>query len=328
MISPLTQITFVIIFIIALFITILEFHCIDKYIKYCKKKKYKIEKALFCYPILFIGILLILRFIDVEILNELKNGYIIATICFIIIYDIIRFSLIKKITNKQFVKTMCILSIIWILLIVSIGVNAGYNFSSKDCKRQWESKYTVFEYDNESYNVSVHISSSVSNYKGFFVDTPISLILYESSLKFNEKTPPNNTKISIQIELFPHCYYVSNKTYLRNLAILDVTKINNNTYRINTPNKYWFIFYDYSGEKYLSSNIIINGTVVANSERVTFIEIEKGYVKSQVEMTRVITILTLWLVFIGLLTHINKSIEWLVETYPEKFREYKLKKYF
>ena len=270
--------------------------------------------------------LIIYFFIDIGIYNGVRNSYIFATILFLAVYDFIAFVITKKNTRKQIMKITISLGLIWVLLVLSIGVNSGSIFSPMDHKRQWDSTNNSFEFDNESYNASIQLATSTGNLKGYFVYEPLSLSLYDGKIVFQNKSPPENESITVQVELFPHAYYASNSSYVRYLTRLETSKVNDKTYEIKMPNEYRILYYDMSGQKYISGDLYIGDSLVCQSEKVPYLELEKGYVKAQVEMSRAITILTLWLVFIGLLPHINPFFDWLEKTFPERFKDKKQKR--
>lgn len=267
--------------------------------------------------LLFIISLLIT--VDTGILNDLKLYIITLFMIFVLGINTLVYLRNTRLRRHQFIRAMIFLIIIWLFLIPSIFVSQGFYFSSQDHIPEWKTKQSTYLINNVSYNISVQVITILSTYQGFFIETPFLLTITEGFVKYNEEPILKNSSIEVKLKLHPHAVHKNNNSAFQYLTTLQTKFDGNSTYKIIPPKDSWILYYIYSGEKEISSIVIVDGVEVKEMERVPLVEIEKGYVKTQVETSRAIIILTLWIIFLSLFPIINRIIDWLFQAFPTRF---------
>lgn len=147
------------------------------------------------------------------------------------------------------------------------------------------------------------------------------LSITEGDVIYKNETIPRNSTIEVKIKLTPHAFYYNTNQGFQMLTTLKTEFIENNTYKIIPPDEPWLIYYPYSGQKYMISILYVDGIEMREMESVEIIEIEKGFIKSQVEAGRFSVILTFWIISFTMLPIANKIITWFIRSNPSKFMD-------
>jgi hypothetical protein len=254
------------------------------------------------------------------IFEGFKNLFVFISILFIVICNIIIYCKERRLTRTQFGKAMSYLFIIWLISYATIYVIEDA-YKPYDEYRNWDS-YT-FEYENNDsmkFNITAQVNTRVIAYKGFFVNTPLIVSIYEGVIKYNGENISTNDTIIMNVTLTPHQYYSENETGITHLTSLKTNFNNENKYVVNNLHEPWLISYPYSGEKYLNTEIFVNGELKGSFKK-PLVTIERGYVKSQVEMTRAVIVFAMWTIFATLYRPINKILDWWFLTHPDRYRD-------
>jgi len=193
------------------------------------------------------------------------------------------------------------------------------SFPAVDNKPDW----TAFDtnYANNTYNVTVQVDVETSTYHGFFIDSPLSFVIYDGFVRFNKGEVSNNSTIQLKINFMPHAYNKRMGKEIGTLTILNTrpNKNSNNTYDIILPENPWIIKYSYSGSKVLISTLLVDGIEVAKVLEKELVYIEKGHVKVQFDFTRSTYILTIWIIFLAFCPIVDRLLNWYINTHPSKF---------
>jgi len=266
------------------------------------------------YCIIVIVILLCLFYVDSGIYNEMKNHFTFITIIISPVNNFILFLSCKRMNGRKARKASIIISIVWFLLIFSILTFSGFAFSLEDYHPEWIGTDATFNYDNNSYNISVKVITSVYTIKGFFVKTPLILTINEGVVRFDSEQVPENLSIDIRVKITPHAINLEENRLFQDLTILPTKYDGSKYYNASPdPDKGWLISFPWSGQKYIISTILVDGVEIAEIERVALVNIEETFVKAQVDQSRAVLILTYWIVFFSFLVYYPKLYDWLYE---------------
>jgi len=278
-----------------------------------KSERYLAKITLY-YSIFVIGILILFTLIDLGIYNEMKNHFTFITIIIVPVINFILFLSFKRMNGRKARKASIIISITWVLLILSILTLNGFAFSLEDYHPEWITTESTFNYGNNSYNISVKVITSVYTIKGFFVKTPLILTINEGVIRFDSEQVPENLSIDIKVKITPHAINLEENRLFQDITILP-TKFDGYKYYNASPDldKGWLISFPWSGQKYIISTILVDGVEVVEMERVELVNIEETFVKAQVDQSRAVLILTYWIVFFSFLAYYPKFYDWLYE---------------
>ncbi|MBU0496442.1 MAG: hypothetical protein KKG04_00620 [Candidatus Thermoplasmatota archaeon] len=224
-----------------------------------------------------------------------------------------------RLTKRELYKAISFSSIIFIFSIASVFTATGIAFPAFETKPDWTPSTTI--YANNTYNVTVKIDVETSTYHGFFIDAPLSFVIYNGFIRFNEGDVPKNSTIQFKINFIPYAYNKRTNKEIDTLTILD-TQPNenlNNTFDIILPERPWFISYSYSGSKVLTATLLVDGIEVSKVLEKEYVVIEKGHVKVQYDFTRSTYILTIWIIFLAFCPIFDRLLNWYIRTHPSKF---------
>lgn len=258
-------------------------------------------------------LILALNLIDAGLLNDIKTSFIYLFALLIFGTNLIKFIGENQFNRRRYFRANIHFTIIWVLLFFTVAISQGFYFSAEDQHPEWTPKISSYVFENTTYNISVQVTTVVSSYQGFFIKSPITLTITEGFVKYTNESIPRNSTIKVKLKLTPHAYFKDNNTYIRDLTTIDTEFDGNETYNIDTKDKSWLLYYIYSGTKYVSAIVNINGTDVVTMEQNFLMEIEKGHIKSQVESSRAVVILTLWIIYLTIFRPLDELIDWIYD---------------
>ena len=174
-------------------------------------------------------------------LTDVRNITALVILCLIFIaINFLIYLRNIRLRQRQFIKAMIILIIIWLFLITSIFVSQGFYFSSQDHSPEWKTKQSTYLINNVSYNISVQVITVLSTYQGFFIETPFLLTITEGFVKYNEEPILKNNSIEVELKLHPHAVHKNNNSAFQYLTILQTRFDGNSTYKIIPPkDRFW-----------------------------------------------------------------------------------------
>ena len=285
-----------------------------------RKNKYFI--AFLLYVVTLILLPLILPFIpylnyspNFGVFNESMLLVFLLFIIFNLFYNSLFYFGKSRLTKRVFFISICYIAIIFVFSSASVFSAAGIFYPLFDTNPEWTSFDTNFA--NNTYNVTVKVDVETSTYHGFFINSPLSFNIYNGYIRFNKGDVPINSTIQLKINFHPHAINKSSIKEMGTLTILNTrpNKNINNTYDIIIP-KSWIISYPYSGSKYISATLLIDGTEIIKVLDKEIVYIEKGHVKAQVDFDRFSLIFTIWVIFFAIYPIIDRIINWYIRTHP------------
>jgi len=287
-----------------------------------KRKEKHSKKIYLFYTLIFLAIIFSFLRIDFGVFNDARYTIIFMFILVNLIFNILTYLGSYKFTKRELFKAITFLYVIWFFVIPSILINEGIYFSPTDHDPDWTVFTTEYINNNETYNLSLQVEAMVSSMHGFFIDSPLVLQIYGGFVRFNKGNISNDSKIEVKINLMPHPYDKRTGKEIETLTILKTKQLENNTYSYILSKEPRIIGYHYSGLKELNSIILVDGIEVTTIKGKELVEIEKGYVKSQFDLSKSVIILTLWIIFLSLVPLIERTINWSIKRNPSRFLDY------
>ncbi len=288
------------------------------------------KKLYFILYLLYLIILILLPFIlpfipylnyssDLGVFNDAKVLIFPLFIIFNLFYNCLYFIGKPKLTKRVFFISISYIAIIFIFSSVSVFSATGIYYPVYDTKPDWTSFDTNFA--NNTYDVTVKVDVETSTYHGFFIDSPLSFVVYDGFVRFNKGNVSRNSTIQLKINFNPHAHNKTSNKGIDTLTILNTrpNKDSNNTYDIILPRKPWIIGYPYSGSKNMSATLLIDGDEIIKVLDKEIVYIEKGHIKAQIDFDRLTVIFTIWVIFFAIYPIIDRILNWYIKTHPSKF---------
>lgn len=323
--DQLTTISVVIYLYIITYINI--FFLLPKFLKHILQLDLFRRRICFVAYLIYIITLMLLPLIpyfniDFGVFNESKILIFLLFIIFNLFFNMLIYFGKSRLTKREHFKTICYISIIFIFSMATVFTATCISFPAVDNKPDW----TAFDtnYANNTYNVTVQVDVETSTYHGFFIDSPLSFVIYDGFVRFNKGEVTNNSTIQLKISFMPHAHNKRTGKEIDTLTILNTrpNKNSNNTYDISLPENPWIIGYPYSGSKVLISTLLVDGIEVTKVLEKELVYIEKGHVKVQFDFTRSTYILTIWIIFLAFCPMVDRLLNWYINTHPSKFLDY------
>lgn len=257
--------------------------------------------------------------IDFGVFNESKHLIFLLFITFNLFYNTLIYYGKSRLTKRELFTSVCYIAIIFIISSASVFSATGIYYPVFDTKPDWTPFDTNFA--NNTYNVTVKVDVETSTYHGFFIDSPLSFVIYGGFVKFNKGDVSKNSTIQLKISFLPHAYNKISNKGIDTLTILNTrhSESSNNTYDIILPKKPWILGYPYSGSKNMSATLLIDGIEIIKVLDKEIVYIEKGHVKAQIDFARLSAIFTIWVIFLAFYPIINRIINWYINTHPSTF---------
>jgi hypothetical protein len=266
--------------------------------------------------------ILLLLIIDVGIFNEFLNLFLVINMLYLAFLYVYYYHFNESKDEKRRLKVIILAIALWFCIIGSsmafTGVNAPLNAS--DHYLNWKSQ--KIELDNLTLNLKM--DTEVKTVKGFFVDTPIQLSVYNGRLQVSKgKLPEGDILVQMKLEPLPNGY--NSGDILWNFSFKP-DKNNESIFYLKDNNYVWFLSYIYSGEKKVLPTLYINNSKLAVGTSKEIVEIEKGYVKVQTEGPRFTIILTIWIIFIAFYQIVNQGYDSFYDSFSKSEIVKKFKK--
>lgn len=177
---------------------------LPKFLKFLFQLESAWKKILFIAYLIYIIILLLLFFIiDFGVFNESKISIFLLFIIFNLFFNMLVYFGKSRLRKRELAKSICYISIIFIFSIATVFTAACIYFPAADNKPDW----TAFDtnYANNTYNVTVKVDVETSTYHGFFIDSPLSFVIYDGFVRFNTGEVSNNSTVQLKINFMPPC---------------------------------------------------------------------------------------------------------------------------
>lgn len=274
--------------------------------------------------LIYVTILLLLPLvpyynINFGVFNESLTLFFLLFIGFNLSYSILILIGTFKLSKRELFRAIVYTAIIFMISSASIFTVTGFYFPDYDSNPDWTTFETTFA--NNTYNITTKVDVETSTYHGFFIDSPLNFVIYNGFVRFNKGNISNDSIIQLRINFHPNALNKSSNKEMNTLTILETNSIkkSNDTYDLVLPKKPWIIGYPYSGSKYISATLLIDGIELFKVLDKEIVYIEKSHVKTQTVFARFSFIFTLWVIFLAFYPIIDRSINWYINTHPSRF---------
>ena len=174
-----------------------------------------------------------------------------------------------------------------------------------------EGSYTK---DNVTYNFTYWMGMVIHSIDGFYVNTDIQLTISEAFINYYGEAIPQDENITVVLRFNPPTRY--NGEFYRQTDPIQTEFDGNNRYVFRSYPL--IVNYPVSESKHITPVIFANGTQVPGSlEEAIFLDVQPAHMKTELNLAKVVVILTFWIVFFSIVTVVFQSLNYAIK-YDEK----------
>lgn len=193
---------------------------------------------------------------------------------------------------------------------ITLFVWSGHLFgtlSVDDNHYYGEGSYTK---DNVTYNFTYWMGMVISSIDGFYVNTDIQLTISEAFINYYGKTIPKSENITVVLQFDPPTRY--DGEFHRQTDYIQTEFDGSNRYVFRSYSL--IVNYPVSESKRITPAIFANGTLVAGRlEEAIFLDVQPAHMKTELNLAKVVVILTFWIVFFSIVTVVFQSLNYAIK---------------
>ena len=197
---------------------------------------------------------------------------------------------------------------------ITLFVWSGHLFGTLSVDDNYYYNEGSYIKDNVTYNFTYWMGMVISSIDGFYVNTDIQLTISEAFIKYNGEAIPQNESITVVLKFSPPTRYKGE--FYDQTAHIQTEFDGNDRYTFYSYSL--TVNYPVSESKHMRPVIFANGTMVAWSlDKFTFLDVQPAHMKTELNLAKVVVILTFWIVFFSIVTVVFQSLNYAIK-YDEK----------